>query len=246
MRVLLHVRSEEDDAEREDADLLVSKRLVEREDEVYRTFGDAGAVMRLRNEREEEEEIRDAFLAGRDVEEVVALPADADDDFDLFLANLSGRTPDPSTPTGSSDGLSVRPGLFPDTKSFAETAFDEVYEEDPYGEIGFAYDEHEPDLLTFRPAPDLQRRLRVLPEEYLKDHEVLTNCGPPSRPGSPRTGWRSPASVPRAVGWSRSSHWTWRFEAREGPRTRSGSGQAAAGRLVGLARRPPSCRISIP
>lgn len=169
MRVLLHVRPGDD--KRQDADFKVSRRLVEREDEVHRTFGDAAAVMGLHDEFSEERRISEAFLEGRDIEK--ELPATPIDDFDAWIAE-----PD-------SDGAAAEPihgdqeryrelRLFPTTKAFTEAAFEEVYG-DPRQAVGFRYDlDHEPELLTFRPAPDLQRRLRVLPEEYLRDHEVLT------------------------------------------------------------------------
>lgn len=169
MRVLLHVRPGDD--KRQDADYRVSRRLVEREDEVHRTFGDAAAVMGLHDEFAEERRISEAFLDGRDIED--ELPATPIDDFDAWIAepDSEGAAADPMR-RDQEHCRELR--LFPSTKAFAEAAFEEVYG-DPRQEIGFQYDvEHEPELLTFRPAPDLQRRLKVLPEEYLRDHEVLT------------------------------------------------------------------------
>ncbi|GAA0651155.1 DEAD/DEAH box helicase [Kutzneria viridogrisea] len=170
MRVLLHVRPGDD--KRQDADFKVSRRLVEREDEVHRTFGDAAAVMGLHDEFAEERQIGEAFLEGRDVEE--ELPAAPIDDFEAWIAEPDGDGVGATEPVGGKQERYRELRLFPSTKAFTEAAFEEVYG-DPRQSVGFHYDEeHEPELLTFQPAPDLQRRLRVLPEEYLRDHEVLT------------------------------------------------------------------------
>jgi ERCC4-related helicase len=171
MRVLLHVRPGDD--KRQDADFKVSRRLVEREDEVHRTFGDAAAVMGLHDEFAEERRIGEAFLEGCDIEE--ELPAAPVDDFDAWIAEPGSDGAAAAADPIRGDHERYRElRLFPSTKAFTEAAFEEVYG-DPGQEIGFQYDvEHEPELLTFRPASDLQRRLKVLPEEYLRDHEVLT------------------------------------------------------------------------
>jgi ERCC4-related helicase len=169
MRVLLHVRPGDD--KRHDADYQVSRRLVEREDEVHHTFGDAAAVMGLHDEFAEERRVGEAFLEGRDIDE--ELPAEPADDFDAWTAEPGGDGAPPVDRTVATRERYRELRLFPDTKAFADAAFEEVYD-NPRLEVGFKYDEHKPDLLTFQPAPDLQRRLRVLPEEYLRDHAVLT------------------------------------------------------------------------
>lgn len=173
MRVMLHVRP--GDQGKRDADFQVSRRLVEREDEVHRTFGDAAAIMGLHEEISEEKRIAEAYLSGEDIAEV--LPSGPVDDWDAWMAEPS-TSDDPcfSSAPGDNDngGRHQELRLFPSTKLFAEAAFEEVYG-DPRQKVGFRYDEFEPELLMFEPAPDLQRRLKVLPEEYLKDHEVLTS-----------------------------------------------------------------------
>lgn len=167
-RVLLHVRGGDD--RRQDADYQVSKRLAEREYEVHRTFGDAAAVMGLYDALAEEDTLREAHFGGPGIEE--AVPKAPEDSFDFFLAEPGSAETSGSDPAAAATAHR-EPRLFPSTKEFAEAAFAEIYDS-PQQRIGLHYAQDTPDLLVFRPERDLQRRLSVLPQGYLDDHEVMT------------------------------------------------------------------------
>ncbi|MGH3712912.1 MAG: helicase-related protein [Micromonosporaceae bacterium] len=177
IHVLLH-RSANADHE---ADESVSKILTRKEDAAHRTLGQAAALMGLRDEEQEQASIEQAFLDGRDVGDVVPdQPADVDD---IFMAGGSFDIDDadaaPDTAGPSDDTLS-QPRLFGSTREFVEDALAEAYE-DPANTIGLRWLDPTdyPDTFEFeldRDAhrlSDLQRRLKVLPQSYLDERQVL-------------------------------------------------------------------------
>lgn len=174
-RVLLHTRPEAPAGQ--DGDIHIAVKLVGREDEVYRTFGDAAAVMGLYDEFAEEARLRDVFLENR-----ALYPTDADqvleveDPFAGMLAALDGADDEPQAAAEAAELAAVLPRLFSSTREFADRAVEEIFDGRADQVLGWRYGElaGETDLLKLRPGPDLQRRLKALPVEYLRDHEVLT------------------------------------------------------------------------
>ncbi|MFP8903083.1 helicase-related protein [Streptomyces atacamensis] len=160
IRALLLVRQDED-PEVPSADRLVSRRLLEREDEVHRTLGEAASILGLRDEDAEEKAIKDGLAEGKAFDEIV--PPQPDDPFDLFMAH--------HTVDGSGARYRV-PQLFSSTRAFVEEALEEVYG-DPEQKIHKEWDKDYPELLTFCPDRELQRRLLVLPQSYLDERGVL-------------------------------------------------------------------------
>ncbi|MGC4951095.1 DEAD/DEAH box helicase [Streptomyces sp. DT224] len=160
VRALLLVRQDED-PDVPSADRLVSRRLLEREDEVHRTLGEAASILGLRDEEAEETAIKSGLADGRMFDEIV--PAQPIDPFNLFMAH--------HTVDGSGAHYRV-PQLFASTRAFVEEALDEVYG-NPEEKIGKAWDKDHPEMLSFAPDRELQRRLLVLPQTYLDERGVL-------------------------------------------------------------------------
>ncbi|MFC1436949.1 DEAD/DEAH box helicase [Streptacidiphilus sp. N1-10] len=160
IRALL-LLTDDEDPDRPSADRSVSKRLLEREDEVHRTLGEAASILGLRDEAAEEEAIMAGLAAGTPFDTVV--PAVPLDPFEAFMAD--------HTPPGGSSRYQV-PQLFTSTRAFVEEALDEVYG-NPEQRIGKRWDEDHPKMLVFTPDRELQRRLLVLPKTYLDERGVL-------------------------------------------------------------------------
>ncbi|MFF9072798.1 DEAD/DEAH box helicase [Streptomyces sp. NPDC014872] len=161
IRALLLVRQDEDPAV-PSADRVVSRRLLEREYEVHRTLGEAASILGLRDEDAEEDAIKTGLADGKTFDEIV--PAQPDDPFDLFMAQ--------HTVDGTGSHYRV-PQLFASTRAFVEEALDEVYDESPQAKIGMQWAEDHPEMLSFSPDRELQRRLLVLPQTYLDERGIL-------------------------------------------------------------------------
>ncbi len=160
IRALLLLTADED-PDRPSADRAVSKRLLEREDEVHRTLGEAASILGLRDEEAETAAIMEGLAAGTPFNTVV--PAVPLDPFEAFMAD--------HTPEGDSPGYQA-PQLFASTRAFVEEALEEVYD-NPEQRIGKHWDDDHPKMLVFTPDRELQRRLLVLPKSYLDERRVL-------------------------------------------------------------------------
>ncbi|MGP3935327.1 helicase-related protein [Nonomuraea sp. KM88] len=175
IRVLIH-RSADPAHE---ADETVSKALTRKEDAAHRTLGEAGALMGFRDEEREAESIKKAYLAGRDIDEVV--PDEPEDEDDIFLAAARPAAADAGVAaTLSEDEVLRQPRLFPSMKEFVKDAFTEAYG-DPAAAVGLTWLNHAdyPDTFEFElnrdtcRLSDLQRRLSALPQSYLDERQVL-------------------------------------------------------------------------
>ncbi|MEV6965272.1 helicase-related protein [Hamadaea sp. NPDC051192] len=162
-----------------EADESVSKKLAQKEDAAHRTLGEAAALMGLRDEEREASSIEQAYLDGRDVDDVVPdTPAEEDD---IFMAGGSfDDHSDGDVLVASTDDVLKQPRLFGSTREFIEDAFAEVYE-NPAGTIGLNWLDSSdyPDTFEFElnrdgnRLSDLQRRMKVLPQSYLDERRVL-------------------------------------------------------------------------
>ncbi|MEU2965816.1 DEAD/DEAH box helicase [Streptomyces ardesiacus] len=161
IRALL-LLTDDEAPDRPSADRAVSQRLLEREDEVHRAFGEAASILGLRDEDAEEKVIVERLLAGDEPFDTVVPPAPLDP-FEAFLAD--------HTPESDSTGYQV-PQLFASTRAFVEEALDEVYE-NPEQRIGKHWSDDHPKMMVFTPDRELQRRLLVLPKSYLDERGVL-------------------------------------------------------------------------
>ncbi|MCX4429583.1 DEAD/DEAH box helicase [Streptomyces mirabilis] len=160
IRALLLLLQNED-PENPSADRKVSKRLLEREDEVHRTLGEAASILGLRDEEAEKAAIMEGLASGASFDIVV--PDEPADPFELFMAG--------HTPAGDAEDYRV-PQLFASTRAFVEEALTEVYG-NPEQKIDKRWDPDHPEMLVFTPDRELQRRLLVLPKSYLDERRVL-------------------------------------------------------------------------
>jgi superfamily II DNA/RNA helicase len=114
IRVLLH-RSANPGHE---ADEAVSRKLATKEDNAHRTLGEAAALMGLRDEEAEEISVEEAYLTGRDIDEVV--PDEPTDPDDIFMTGGFGETvvpEDVQSDTSRCRGCSARPASSSRTRS---------------------------------------------------------------------------------------------------------------------------------
>ncbi len=147
--------------ERVRGDLSVLRRLLEKEDEIHRTLGEAGALMGLHEVVKEEEAILEALAGGAGANAVPQRPRDKG--FDL-LALLAGATDHTPVPT-------VEPLMLSEsTEAFVEEALREAFA-DPEHKLQLTR-EPESGLIAFAPPADLRRRLSVLPQSYLREQKV--------------------------------------------------------------------------
>ena len=143
-------------------DLTVLRRLLEKEDEIHRTLGEAAALMGLHEAGKEEEAILAALAAGQSAAE--AVPEEPDQDgFDL-LALLAGSTDQATVDTMTPLTLTTT------TAEFVEEALREAFA-DPEHDLELTR-EPEHGLIAFRPPADLKRRLAALPQSYLREQKV--------------------------------------------------------------------------
>ena len=133
IRVLLHRSSNP----AHEADESVSRKLAEKEDNAHRTLGEAAALMGLRDEQAEEMSVEEAFLAGRDIDEVV--PDEPTDPDDIFMAGgFYDGAADDVVVAVQADETVRQPRLFGSTREFIEDAFAEAYQ-NPAETIGLTW-----------------------------------------------------------------------------------------------------------
>ena len=163
------------------ADALVSKKLAGKEHTAHRTLGDAASLMGLRDEGLETQKIMEAVGQAIPIDDVV--PDQPAAEFDPFMAGVTFDEPetsgDPVSAVPPTDALE-QPHLFPSLREFVVDAFAEIYP-DPKHALGFAWLDAQdyPDTFRFElnkrgsELRDLQRRLKVLPQTYLAERQVM-------------------------------------------------------------------------
>lgn len=149
-------------------DVTVLKKLLDKEHNAHLALGDAASIMGLHSVELEEEAIIKALAVERPDEREAAFDeavpdGPAEDSFD-FLTFLAGE--------GQHDpiGAYESPSLFDDDAAFIREALYEVFD-DPVGELDIR-EEHEHQLLSLVPPPDLAKRLEILPQSYLKEQKI--------------------------------------------------------------------------
>lgn len=147
-----------------DGDLHVIAKLLEREHQAHRTFGDSGSLLGLHDPAAEEVAVTKALAAGTDPDD--AIPAEPDDDFDLLALLTGGVGTDPVATYAS-------PTLFDSDWDFAQEALAAAYD-DPAGSLNLRFDPDQDQFLSLQPPRDLVSRLRVLPQSYLAEQGVAS------------------------------------------------------------------------
>jgi superfamily II DNA or RNA helicase len=156
-------------------DLKVLQKLVEKEHEAHRALGDSASLMGTYDVAAEEDAIR-RVLAGntqlgdvvRTVEQVMTGGG-----LDGMLAQLFARGPAAEVPQVSP--APDRDGVYDDPVSFLRDALQTVFAtpaaDSEAGGVGWR-ERPEHAICEFVPSADLQQRLDVLPQSYLRDRKV--------------------------------------------------------------------------
>ena len=188
-------------------DVRIFTKLLQREHEAHRAFGDSSSLLGVHTEALEEEAVMASLRAGTDPDE--AIPAEPTAAFDL-MAVLSGATGTQAVP------VHRPPSLFESDSAFVDEALRQAFD-DADTTMGLRRDPGDETFLSLVPPKDLIARMRALPRSYLAEqrvaerlkltgNETLANRSW-SRPGSPpiRAGptWASSHRCIRlATGWS--------------------------------------------
>lgn len=156
-------------------DLVVLRRLLEREEEAHKALGDAASLMGQYSVEREEEAIK-RVLAGQATLDETVKRADAIADsgdplaalFDQLAAAAAAPPATPPAPFGT--------GLYAERVDFLREALAAAFvtpEASPNAN-GVGWREHPAErLVEFVPPKDLKQRLEVLPQGYLTDRSVL-------------------------------------------------------------------------
>ena len=143
-------------------DLRILSRLLKREDEAHRAFGESGSLLGLHAADAEEEHIMAAIAKGVDPDEVI--PAEPEREFDL-IALLSGGTGLEPVPELQP------PSLFASDYEFVNEALTTVFTD--MHALDIRRDESDPQYFSLIPPVDLVRRLSALPQSYLSEQGIV-------------------------------------------------------------------------
>jgi hypothetical protein len=150
-------------------------RLLERENEAHTALGDTASLMGQYDAGAEEEEIRKVLAGRRDFDAAVQTVAQATAptaEGSLLTRLLAAATGTTSAPVSPAQPSTL---LYPDELSYLREAIQEAYP-DPGASLergGVNWREHPgSNIVEFAPPPDLQQRLKVLPQAYLQDRKV--------------------------------------------------------------------------
>ena len=151
-------------------DLKVLKKLVEKEHEAHMLYGEAQSLLGKFDKDAEERELLTALERGEDVEAIVeACANDAKKSGGSMLDRLLGVTHESSTsePIKHADAKRV----FDTDAAFLGGALELLEQQGAHGlDIERA---PERSFVSFAPPSDLKRRLRALPQDYLRKRGVL-------------------------------------------------------------------------
>lgn len=148
-------------------DVRVLSKLLTREYEAHRAFGESGSLLGLHAANAEEDAIakalRDGAGAASNEELDSIIPAKPSREIDI-LALIAGGT-------GTAPVEEVRPpSLFESEHAFVTEALATAFP-DP-SELDVRTEPSDPTFLSIAPPPDLTRRLAVLPQSYLSEQKV--------------------------------------------------------------------------
>ena len=142
-------------------DMLVARRILEREEEAHRALGTAETITATFDADAEEERLTRQLVSAPSMDEALdAVEREAHGD--VLSALLAGPLP---TDVPDEPQRAVAPRLFADTATFVETAVRELTPDVDFTKEGQTM------LLT--PPDDLRHRLSLLPPNYLKARKVL-------------------------------------------------------------------------
>lgn len=142
-------------------DVHVLSRLLQREDEAHRAFGESGSLLGIHTVDGEEEAIMKALATGADVDQVV--PEKPTKEFDILTLMAGG--------TGTKPVAERQPpSLFASDHAFVREAMVAAFPDPKV--LDLRTEEADPLYLSLAPPDDLRRRLAVLPQSYLTEQGV--------------------------------------------------------------------------
>jgi superfamily II DNA or RNA helicase len=166
-------------------DVRVLQRLLEREREAHTALGDVASLMGKYDAGAEEDEIKKALAAGRDVDDVIPtveqVSASTEDPIAALFAKLAleqGESQGGATeqlPADSSQSVDATTGLFADNTAFLREALAEAFvapAAEPSANGVSWLEDPAHSFVSMVPTKDLVQRLEVLPQSYLRDRKV--------------------------------------------------------------------------
>lgn len=154
------------------SDVRIVSRLIRKEHVSHRALGDAASVMGLYSDTDEERTVIEALRKRNEQERTEALEAAAPDAqaFDPWaFAGLAepSRDDEPVSAAPPQVQVSPVPSLFAGDEEYLADAMRHVF-----GNLDRMSWETDDDVLSFTPPEDLLRRLRSLPQSYLRQHDL--------------------------------------------------------------------------
>jgi hypothetical protein len=161
-------------------DVRILARLIDKEHEAHTALGDVASLMGKHDVEAEEDAIRRALAAGRDLDEVVRSPqaVASGDDFDALFWRLVSNPPSTQTAASApSEPATLNSGLYPSAVEFLDEALHAAYIKpgDAPSHEGVSWRHHvNQGVAELVPPADLLARLEVLPQSYLADRRIAT------------------------------------------------------------------------
>ena len=143
-------------------DVRIFTKLLQREHEAHRAFGDSSSLLGVHTEALEEEAVMAGLRAGTDPDE--AIPAKPTAAFDL-MAVLSGATGTQAVP------VHRPPSLFESDGAFVDEALHQAFD-DADTTMDVRRDPGDDTFLSLVPLKDLIGRMKALPRTYLVEQRV--------------------------------------------------------------------------
>ena len=143
-------------------DVRVLSRLLHREDEAHRAFGESGSLLGLHAPDAEEDAIMKALHDGVDAEDMI--PVKPVKEFDLLTLMSGGTGLAPVTERHP-------PSLFASDHAFVTEAMASAFADPTL--LDLRGDDSDPSFLSLVPPKDLVGRLSALPQSYLSEQKVI-------------------------------------------------------------------------
>jgi len=143
-------------------DVRILTKLLQREQEAHKAFGESGSLLGLHHAGLEEESVMKSLSEGVDADAVI--PAEPAKAFDIMTL-LEGPATTHEVP------VDRPPTMFESDNEFVREAMHAVFD-DAQHELDIRTEADHPDYFSIRPPKDLVRRLGVLPQSYLAEQKV--------------------------------------------------------------------------
>lgn len=154
----IHYLVAESDVEGLRTDLHIIDRITRKEEEVYRTLGDPGSVMRLYDARKEERLVEEAILQQK--EDFLAAQPDDEGEFDFSVLFAEGDT---TAACVTEDPYETPLSVFADDASFYQALFEQLLSDGQISEGQVAV--HDGGYVEVMQTPEMDRILYDMPPE---------------------------------------------------------------------------------